>query len=59
MASRKSALKLVPEDNEAKSKALGAELSKMVKLHTKEIKSVGEKYGIILDVKVAISVMGE
>ena len=59
MASKKAALKLVPEDNELKLKELGVELRKMVKLHTKEIKSTGEKYGIILDVKVAITATQE
>lgn len=55
MGKEASNLKLVDNNKDVKLKALGAKLDKMVKSYTKEIKSEGEKYGIILDVKVAIS----
>lgn len=57
MATKDKKLKLVQEDNEKDIKALPQKLDKMVKSFSKEVKSEAEKYGIILDVKIAMRVI--
>jgi len=59
MVKKATNLKLVDNDKDVKVKDLCAKLDKMVKSYTKEIKSEGEKYGIILDVKIAIGAKEE
>ena len=39
---------------DVKVKELGKEVTKLTKEYTKQVKSIGAKYGIILDVKVLI-----
>ena len=49
-------LKVVPaDDNKGKLKAMGQEISKLTKEYTKQVKSIGKNYGMILDVKVIVS----
>lgn len=48
-------LKVVPkEDKPSVSKDMEKEVAKLTKDYTKQVKSIGEKYGMILDVKVLI-----
>jgi len=51
-------LKLVEKDDGKQEKVnqLGKEITKLTKDYTKQVKSIGVKYGIILDVKVCIEV---
>lgn len=46
-------------DNTQDLKELGKEVDKMVKSFTKDLKSTGEKYGKIIDVKIAIEVSSD
>lgn len=48
-------LKVVPqEDKPAAPKELEQEVVKLTKEYTKQVKSAGEKYGMILDIKIFI-----
>lgn len=48
-------LKVVPkEDKPVVQKDLEKEITKLTKAYTKQVKSLGEKYGMILDVKILI-----
>jgi hypothetical protein len=42
-------------DKDSKLKEMEKEVTKSTKDFTKEVKSIGEKYGMILDVKVLIN----
>lgn len=48
-------LKVVPkEDKPSVPKDLEKEITKLTKAYTKQVKSLGEKYGMILDVKILV-----
>ncbi len=55
MATKAQPLKIVDGDDKAsKVKEMEQEVTKITKDYTKQVKSLGKKYGMILDVKVLI-----